>query len=650
MTHERADVLAVCESRRQVEWLVRRPSLLGRTGRFVAASPDAAWALEQHGISFIRLEDYGERRSEEDVERLLQEQIQWAQWVDAFLQTQIPEFRRLKFFPVRTYLVSIKNWWDTCIHRAGLLQALATRARLSSVLFFANREAVSFSEGLAIQGSALAASIPLWAAHHGIDLHAVPAIRGDRIWEIEYTHIGRGVRRMASRSLQGVRRRYLALHRDAVRPRAAVIRQGAPSGHPPPLLVMKQGYDLTSGVAEHVRARGVDLLDFDEVITAFRRSAPLAGDSQGALETAWERIIGMEEFWRPLGWQAWSLRALLEPALRHFWLAVIPVLWRSLQQSLDLFARRRPGAVVLATLGGAEEFGPVMAAHTLGVPVVMSMHGVSVGDLRVPTTDLLDRYFGQYILTYGTGQSAFLRSRPSYGDCHATPVAVGSARVDEVRRGGMSRRARSIRARLAGPRERPIVLYVPGVFVSNEFRFESNDFLNLRSFELRKAVAAIFSRRPDVRLVYKSFLSQGHDPTLEMLSQVCPGCTVIGDVPLTELQWAADVLVQEIPSSGMVEGLVTDKPVVLFADRDVFRMSDEARTLLRRRVTLAETPVEMIAGIETLLAEQRYAPLPHPDQEFLRRFVTHANDGESAFRAADAIVDVASGMTRPDDC
>jgi hypothetical protein len=68
--------LTVCESRRQVEWLVRHDAVLKERTEFVAASPDAAWTFERRGLAFTRLEDYDEQRSQVAVERLLRDRIQ----------------------------------------------------------------------------------------------------------------------------------------------------------------------------------------------------------------------------------------------------------------------------------------------------------------------------------------------------------------------------------------------------------------------------------------------------------------------------------------------------------------------------------------------------------------------------------------------
>ena len=642
MPHERADVLAVCESRRQVDWLVRRPSLLGKTGRFVAASPDAAWALEKRGLPFIRLEDHDERKSEHDVEDLIRRQIEWAQWVDAFLQAQIPEFKGANFRPARTYLLCLKNLWDTCIHRASMLQALAISAQPAEVVFFANPQPIRYGDRLSMQASVLAESIPLWAEHAGITLTALPAITGDALWEYEYTHIGRGIRRVLSKCLESARRQYQSGRGQAARLRGLFATGDTPPGDSGPCILLKRGHDLTAEVVERLRARRVRVLESEQLLSCSDRLAPLAPVSPSAFVEAWDSITSLDEFWRPGGWQDWSLRPVLEPAFRHFWFTIIPALWQSTRRLSEIIEKRQVRAIVLATVSGVDDFGLVMAAHACHIPVLMYLHGVSVGDLRIPIIDLMDRYWGQFILTYGPGQSRFIDHRPRYDGGNARPITVGSARNDAVRRRHPSTVVRSIQKRIAGKGDGPIVLYVPGMFVSNNYRFESNDFRDIRCFEVRRQIAAVFDRHPEIRFVYKSFVSQGHDPTLEMLSAVSPRHIVIGNVPLTDLQWAADALIHEIPSSGMVEGLLTEKPMIVLANRDVYRVSSEAQSMLRKRVTLAETGDEFVRSVECMLAEARFAPVVDPDQEFLRTYVTHLNDGASATRAADVIYALAS--------
>src|SRR5262249_44933540 len=160
---------------------------------------------------------------------------------------------------------------------------------------------------------------------------------------------------------------------------------------------------------------------------------------------------------------------------RHFWFEVIPAIWRSMVSAVDLLEQQRPGAILFGTIGTPEELGLVMAAQARKGPVVPFLHGGWGGGIEIPALVVGEGAWRQVIRAYGQGQNAFLQGRPVYHDARPVPVAVGSARIDEVRAKGSSENTRAIRARVLGSHQGPLVVYVPGVFFNNYFRFESHD-------------------------------------------------------------------------------------------------------------------------------------------------------------------------------
>jgi hypothetical protein len=92
---------------------------------------------------------------------------------------------------------------------------------------------------------------------------------------------------------------------------------------------------------------------------------------------------------------------------------------------------------------------------------------------------------------------------------------------------------------------------------------------------------------------------------------------------------------------------LTDKPMIVYADRDIYRMPHEVREMLGRRVVLAQSGQEFVQSVESLLAQANYAAISNPDQEFLRTYFTYLDDGQSAGRAAQAIYQIATGELRP---
>lgn len=185
---------------------------------------------------------------------------------------------------------------------------------------------------------------------------------------------------------------------------------------------------------------------------------------------------------------------------------------------------------------------------------------------------------------------------------------------------------------------------MPGILCSRWFRLCYNAYRDISLFRARERIAQLFNDHPEVHFVYKAFISLGNDPTLEMLSTACPRSIVIRDIPLTDLQWAADALIQEIPSSSMVEGMLTDKPMIVYANRDAYRLNPEAKRMIRNRAVLAETPDEFVQSVECLLNQGDYTHLTNPDTEYLRTYATYLDDGQSASRVADAIYKIMTGQ------
>jgi len=613
----------------------------GRDARtlLIAANPDAGWFLHQKGITFTPLDDYHRNRSPGEIEALLKKQLRWAEATDRLLQESIPQFQAANFQPTRYYLYYLKNSWDSYIHRAEILEHLADQCHPEEISYWSDPGAMQFDTNLTPQGSVLSACIPHWAKRHGI--HEYPHLAGDRFWEIQddsTTPMKRLVFKLISQVPPHLDSLISLFRKGAI----AVMRTGSgekAAGRP--IIVIREHYDVTGELCDHLRLAGFDLVPFYALLAEVQRGLEDGGLFPDLLACAWETASSEGWFWEPKGWQDWSLRALLEPLFRHYWFTVIPEIWRFALAAGSVFKRTCPGAVVTGIINGPYETGMIMAARSSGIPVIFYSHGASMGDIENLVWDLTDRIYGDYMLVYGPGPAAYTQSRPPLVGPVATPVPVGSARLDALRQNQDLPRIRRIRQRIAGDPAKPIVLYVPGVLFTNYFRYDHYNFRPFRFFQVRKAVAELLQEHQGAQFVYKAFISSGRDPSLEMLRQVCPKCRIVGDIPLSQLQWASDLLIHEIPSTGMYEGLITDRPLIVYADRDIFSMDPWAAKLLSRRASVAQNQDEFIRLIESALEKGGSFQVPDQDRSFLKEYCTHLDDGASARRAADEICQIA---------
>jgi hypothetical protein len=642
------NTVALCESRRQVKWLLANPNVVSEKATFVALNPDAAWALRKAGITYARPEDYYSPRDlMEQAEGILTAQVQWAKWVDHWLQYAIPEFQSVRFRPARYYLFPIKSVWDTLLHRAYVLESLAARARPDRVVYFEPRQVESFTLYPQLQTSTYSLLIPIWAMRYQIEQLPLPILPGDNWWaqqvDMQPSNIWRRLfKRVLPMPLQMLAKHYYARLMEANSFEKSTVQGALPDGS----LIWRRSYDFNADLALELAKRSFRVKSFDGVLEQVNRQSVSTKEICQRLGNLWSVVAAEPAFWQPTGSQDWSLREALAPILRYWWMELIPQQWKAFVGARRVLGDERPRGVLIGTCSKLDESALLMAAHSLDVPVVFYQHGACMGDMENQQWDVLDIFLADYMLVYAEGEAEAIQERTRiFDDARARPVATGSTRLDAVRARMCLSKSDLIRQSVNRGKHKPIVLYVPSFFYHNCYRIGPASPSDVSVMELRARIATFFASHQEVSLVYKAFESFGRDPTLEMVSERCPRASIVQDIPLTDLMWAADLLIYEYPSTGMFEGLLTRKRMIVYADRDFVYLKAEAKELLNRRVSLAESPEEMVRAIQCLVEAGDFSQLELPDEGYFNRYVAYRNDGHSAKRAADALAEIMQTWT-----
>ena len=213
--------------------------------------------------------------------------------------------------------------------------------------------------------------------------------------------------------------------------------------------------------------------------------------------------------------------------------------------------------------------------------------------------------------------------------------------IDAIRNSHDPLKAAEVRRTLAGPDARPLILYIPDFF-SYHRRLSGDACACMPYFDLQKQIIELFSKFSHLRIIYRAFSGQWPD-LMPRLAKLHLPDTVIAtpkDFKLSELMWAVDGIILDYPATPLGEILLTDKPMVVLADNRYFKMFPEAKGLLRKRAQLADTPGEYLSLLKDFLQNTDFAPLPSPNNEFRRYYVTDADDGQSGRRFADCIMRV----------
>jgi hypothetical protein len=173
-------------------------------------------------------------------------------------------------------------------------------------------------------------------------------------------------------------------------------------------------------------------------------------------------------------------------------------------------------------------------------------------------------------------------------------------------------------------------------------------FPEISYFELQQRVLSVWNDFPGVRLLYKELII-ANDPNRvmgEYIEKNIPNATVTSH-RLTDLMWAVDGIVVDHAITALGEVLLTKKPLVVYMPVPNASIAD-AKPLLQKRATVAETADEFVDCVRDFLAAGKFADLDVANDEFLRFYGTYNGDGRSAERAADAVLnDLIIAATEP---
>jgi hypothetical protein len=183
-------------------------------------------------------------------------------------------------------------------------------------------------------------------------------------------------------------------------------------------------------------------------------------------------------------------------------------------------------------------------------------------------------------------------------------------------------------------------MYVPTIF--GTYGRSISDIAGLPDvsyLELLLRVLGLWKETPDVRLLYKDF-AVANDST-RVIPEFIAGNIPNGSVTtrrLSDLAWAVDGIVLDHAITALSEVLLTRKRLVVYLAKP-HKSSPEAVGMLRKRATVAETPEEFISSVKSFLTAGDFSEISTPNDEALLMYATHMNDGQSAARAAKAIIE-----------
>jgi len=631
-----SNTLILIETAVQTEWLAAQAT---KPGVVIAITPEAAYACQKQGLSYQKIEDYAQvTKRLSEYTPILQNYLEWEAWLDQWAQQAIPEFGAAGFRPAysATFLLQFlfTEIWSDSLSLQELLEAIQpTQVALWPP------QITYVPVDLQPLVSPLTTLAPPIVRKCGFDLLDLSE-QAPQLTPVTQTFATPlGFKQLVSWAKGELRQKSFIT--DLVQAGLTALesyvkrsKKGSPH-----ILFSGYTYDL-SPLARALRQRGARVTVLpDKLAPPLMASSSHSGSLITRLATAGERLLQEPELWKPL--EQWKIdrTPLWSKPIYTWWHQLVPELWRHFQRTRQLLSRHKSVALVTWDSGGNTlSGGATNAAKVAGIPCYIYQHGSS-SSLEAQNAQMYLRCSDTFLVYGQSTVNDLEQSCPSFLQPHSHIVPVGSSRLDMLRQRHWSEQARRLRAQLQAGDNRPLILYVPTCFaLYGRAVGDLAAYPEVSYFELQQAVLKLWRDIPNTRLLYKEFIP-AFDPNRVMgdfIRAHIPDA-IVTNQRLTDLMWAVDAIVVDHVITAIGEVLLTNKPLVVYMPQ-LNICNPEAKTLLQKRATVAETPTEFIVQVKTLLQAGAYPELTDPNQEFLQAYCTHLGDGRSAQRAASLIL------------
>ena len=626
-------VIGLCETESEVVQFAQASS--PKTDVLIALTPQAACQCHLMALSYFTIEDFFDVTAfSTGDEPMLALQSRWSDKVDEFLWQTHADFREFGFRAAGHYFFFLKVMIDTLFRAVFGLAHLFVSSQPREVFYFPGSGGGAVTEMLFFDSSAHRDVLAAVGAEYGVKVTALSPVS-------DHQGISSG---------QGSNIRHKV--RDILPPAAVarlrwfksvgwrgLVRRGRDGKAP---TIVFSGSTEANLVLQFAHEKGFRIQWLEDVVGPLRSPQKLPAGLLKSLGQSWDELNARPFLREPFIWCGVDVRKVAESRLRYWWQTIVPAMWQMLLQARAHFADRRPQAIFVSALSTPQEHAALQAAQSLKIPAVTYQHGGFEGSCEYTMYDMTESRQSDYRLVYGNGNASYSQERASHWtEPRALGIPVGSARLDALRP-GLDQRA-EVRQQLNIEPAAKVVLYVATSYQYNWY-LARQSYLATPYFQLLTKVIEILREFPALRFIYKPFPELPLDPIIKLISERCSNCQVVTNKSVFQLVQASDACIFDIPSTGLLEAFLSDKPTLVFSDNRHIALRPEARTLLRKRATLTETPRDYLKQLRLFLGRDDFDLRRNSDREFLRAYGTLHDDGRSAERAVEALREIIQGQ------
>ena len=292
-----------------------------------------------------------------------------------------------------------------------------------------------------------------------------------------------------------------------------------------------------------------------------------------------------------------------------------------------LLSKIQPKAVFFSYSDNPEKWLFLQQARQLNIPVFGWGHGAS-GQSHYTKQYRYELTFCDYYFTQGQGSQ---ETYSQYSEFRFSPIPIGLPQLDKFK------------DKISQSNDLEEIydfIFVPTNFYKNTFYFSF--YPGLIDFSVYLGQRSIvnylktFSDNSVLKIstgnLFKGFFHTSFGKQIN----------IVDNIELTELISKGRAFIIDAPATALLEVLCTQKPV--FVLTQFLKLCNEAETLLRKRAICCPN-VELLIKELTAYAESGLYKADVTNQEYLSSYGTFLNDGKSAERGVETVIEIISGKT-----
>lgn len=626
----------------------------------VAVTPEADYAAECAGVRYQTIEDlYSEAQLVEKGVQNFDRVARFCEEFDRRFHTALADFPEGESFSAQYFAYDLKILMDALLHRTFTLNSALSVLKPKEIISFEPFEEQILDDLWFRRESVAGHVLPLIASHCGYSVVRLPAVTGDDRHSAMLVRPegARGqFRAFVSRlpggnwAIQAIRTLRASVQNTA---RRGTQLSGNFTPSPMPTLIVVNPYAEADIVKEWI-ARGGRVIYTRELLDQMSHLLGETDTRQGALKCAlarfWDELCQNQKFWDLFEMEGINAFPVARRRLSHFVMDMIPRYLKTTLIIRRLLSNTNKAVLVGICPLSVDTKACFVEARRSGIPTVVLQHGGAIGYCADPNLEWVDLQYADYYFCYGDGVAEHVaqsRFTPHSRGRRTIPVSIGSSALDRLARHNVRTKDKSASA--TAPRR---VVYVGQAFLGDVRDFSHLQYPEIWYWRLQRELIHLFSQFPQIHFYLKlyprrsdyNFVREPIDDWLKR--QNFRNCEIIRDVPFIQTLAQVDLIIIDVPSTTLLQALTTNKKIIVLADRSTIRFDQHAAELLKKRAVLSETKEQFLRETEMTLSDSDWT-LPEPvNDEFLRAYGTHLNDGRSAERAADNLFRLNTALIR----